>query len=46
MGQPIIIKDAREHNLRNIDAEITRDKLVLDCSQLSKTSIACGWQVQ
>ncbi len=29
MGNSIIIKGAREHNLKNIDVEIPRDKLVM-----------------
>jgi excinuclease ABC subunit A len=29
MGQSIVIKGAREHNLKNIDVEIPRDKLVV-----------------
>ncbi len=29
MGNSIIIKGAREHNLKNIDVEIPRNKLVM-----------------
>ena len=29
MGNSIIVKGAREHNLKNIDLEIPRDKLVM-----------------
>ena len=31
----IIIKGAREHNLKNIDVVIPRDKLVVNAQQLS-----------
>ncbi len=42
MGNSIIIKGAREHNLKNIDAEIPRDKLVVitGLSGSGKSSLA------
>ncbi|WP_455377467.1 excinuclease ABC subunit UvrA [Petrachloros mirabilis] len=42
MGQSIIIKGAREHNLKNLDVEIPRDKLVVitGLSGSGKSSLA------
>ncbi len=42
MGQSIIIKGAREHNLKNLDLEIPRDKLVVmtGLSGSGKSSLA------
>ena len=44
MGNSIIIKGAREHNLKNIDVEIPRDKLMMIAAWkgLSLSSVGRG----
>ncbi|MBK8277876.1 MAG: hypothetical protein IPK92_19220 [Nitrospira sp.] len=43
MGNSIVIKGAREHNLKNIDVEIPRDKLVVITGLKGRSLSAIGW---
>jgi excinuclease ABC subunit A len=41
MGNSIIIKGAQEHNLKNIDVEIPRDKLVVIGGMIRTVAVRC-----
>ncbi len=43
MGDSIVIKGAREHNLKNIDMEIPCDKLVVITGLKGRSLSAVGW---